>query len=212
MTADAGAIVFVARLFGLPVAFALDPFAPMLALGFARRAGLITDPYLLQPAFDGFASDGFLLLVSLMYIAHILADKIPPLAHLMDAVYLIVKPLAAAVVGFAMINAIDLDRGLHVVAVAIVLTGSVAVSAGLHVKRSAVRLAASTMSLGSAIPVISTVENVVGAGFAALVVMKPVVAILLACAVLLPAAILVTAIAKRMRGRLGRNKNQMHRA
>ena len=62
------AITFVARLFGLPVAFASDPFAPLVVFGLCRRAGLIRDPYLLQPSFDGFAGDGFLALVLVLYV------------------------------------------------------------------------------------------------------------------------------------------------
>lgn len=196
---DISATAFVARLFGLPIAFAIDPFAPLLVFGFSRRGGLIHDPYLLQPAFDGFASDGFLAVVLLLYIAHIIGDKVPPIAHALDAVYLLLKPLAAALVGFWMADALDVQGSLHVVTLAIVILGSLAVTAGVHAVRSTMRLAASAGTFGFAVPFISTIENALGMVTAVLVVLRPEVALVLFLVVGLPMGLLLYAVVKSLR-------------
>ena len=170
---EISAVEYIVRLLGLPIAFALDPFAPVLVFGLALRAGLINDPYLLQPALAGFAGDGFLTLTLVLYVAHVVGDKIPPIAHTLDVIYLVLKPLAAAFVGFWMVSAVDSDGSLHVVALAVAVLGSITLTTGVHATRSTLRLAASAKSLGLLVPLISTIENFAAAVFAGLVIIRP---------------------------------------
>ena len=95
---DANGAAFVAMLFSMPVAFVIDPFAPPLVFGLCLRAHLIHDPVLLGPAFAGFGSPEFILVAAVLYVGHALADKVPPIAHLMDVLSLAVKPLAVTLV------------------------------------------------------------------------------------------------------------------
>ena len=59
---------FLAILFSLPVAFAIDPFAPPLVLGLCLRFHLIHDPTLLSAAFAGFATWPFLAVIVILVV------------------------------------------------------------------------------------------------------------------------------------------------
>lgn len=175
---EISSLTYVARLFGVSFAVGLDPLAPVLVFGVARRLGAISDPYLMSSQFDAFASDGFLLVVGVLYVLHALADKVPFAAHSLDAIHFLLKPLAATLIAFALANTLDNSSTLHVVTLAIIIVGSVAVTTVVHTGRSALRLAASVGSFGLLVPVVSTVENVFGIVFSALVILRPEIALL----------------------------------
>jgi hypothetical protein len=204
---DANSTAFVAMLFSMPIAFVIDPFAPPLVFGLCLRAHLIHDPVFLGPAFAGFASPEFILIAAALYAAHAVADKVPPIAHLMDLLGLAVKPIAVAFLGFFVANRIDTGNSLHWVTLAAVLAGGVPAAAALQMLRTKVRLAASVATLGTALPVISGVENVAGLALASLAFLRPELALALIVIVGLPLAWLawkVTRAAARGAARLYR--------
>ncbi len=183
---DANSATFTAMLFSMPVAFVIDPFAPPLVFGLCLRAHLVHDPVLLGPAFAGFASPEFILIAAVLYAGHAMADKVPPIAHLMDMVGLAVKPIAVTFIGFFVAAKIDPSSALHWVTLAAVLAGGVPAVATLQALRTKVRLAASVGTLGAALPVISGVENVAGLGLASLALLRPELALALIVIVGLP--------------------------
>ena len=177
---------FLAVLMAMPVAFAIDPFAPPLVFGLCLRFHLIHDPTLLGAAFAGFASLPFLVVASGLYAAHALADKVPPIAHVMDAIGLVAKPLAVGFTGFWASGAIDPHSPLHWITLIVLIAGGVPATAAIQALRSKVRLAASGATLGAAIPVISAGENIAGLGLSALAFLQPVLAVVLILVVGLP--------------------------
>ena len=185
---DANSAAFVAMLFSMPVAFVIDPFAPPLVFGLCLRAHLIHDPVLLSPAFAGFSSPEFILVSAVLYAGHAMADKVPPIAHLMDILGLAVKPVAVAFIGLFVAAKIDPSSSLHWLTLAAVLAGGVPAAAALQVLRTKVRLAASATTFGAALPVISGVENVAGLTLASLALLRPELALALILIVGLPLA------------------------
>jgi hypothetical protein len=176
---DADGAAFVAMLLSMPVAFVIDPLAPPLVFGLCLRARLIHDPVLLGPAFAGFASPEFIAIVAVLYAGHALADKVPPIAHLMDVLSLAVKPLAVAFVGLWVTSKVDSQSALHWLALAVVFTGGVPAAAALQILRTKVRLAASVTTFGTAHPMISGVENLVGLALACMALLRPELALVL---------------------------------
>jgi len=179
-------LTFAARLIAIPLALTLDPFAPLLILGVGLRMGWIDDPLLTRPEFAGFADPMFIGIVGTLYIIHILADKLPPFGHLLDAIGLFAKPLAGVIIGLWLTNKLDHGSTLHLVAIAVVIFGGLPAALGLQATRSKVRLAASTGSGGVLHPVASTVENAVALPVSYLAVAYPALALLVIAVVVVP--------------------------
>lgn len=177
---------FICRLLVLPPLFVLDPFAPVVVFAWALRLGWVQDEYLLQPAFAGFASDGFLMIATTVYVVHVLADKVPVIGHALDAIGIALKPLALAFAGFWLANRLDPHSTLHWAALAIILLGGVPATMSLQTLRTKVRLGASVGTLGIVHPAISTMENFGGVILAYLAVMHPAAAVLLVLVVGIP--------------------------
>jgi hypothetical protein len=179
-------IDFVARLLVLPVAVVIDPVAPLVVLGWSLRFGLIRDPYLSGPAFAGFATDTFLTIVTLLYVTHVLAEKIILLSHALDILSLGLKPLAVAFLGLAYAHRLDSGSTLHWVCLATVIAGGVPAAFGLQLLRTKLRLGASVVTFGIAHPLISTAETGAGLLLAVLAIFQPLAALLLVVAVGVP--------------------------
>lgn len=190
----------IARLLILPVVFVVDPVAPLLVFAWATRLGLVTDPALTGPAFAGFGSDAFLICLTAVYLGRVLADKSPLIAHAMDLVGLVLKPLMTAFVGFYLADQLDAGATAHWAALSIVLLCGVPAAFSLQALRAKVRLGASVGTVGLAHPILSTVENVAGMVLAYMAVMHPVAALVLTMAVGIPVVWLST-LAVRAAGR-----------
>lgn len=175
---EPNSLEFVARLLVLPLAMTIDPFATLLVFGICLRAGWIIDPILTRPEFSGFASPEFLTVAGVLYVAHAAADKIPPIGHLFDGLGLILKPLAAAMVGLWLANKLAPESALHWYAMAVVVLGGIPAVAGLQLARTKIRFAASASSFGTLHPVASTAENLVALPIAFLSVLRPELALL----------------------------------
>jgi hypothetical protein len=191
---------FVSRLIILPIVFVIDPLAPIVVLAWALRLGWVSDPYFLQPAFAGLATDGFLAFVTVAYIAHALADKVAILAHLMDLIGILLKPVALAFVGLWLAGRFDPASTQHWASLATILVGGVPAAFALQTLRTKFRLGASVGSLGVAHTAISTSETLAGMGLAYLTVLHPVAAAALVLAVGLPVIWLVS-VAVRAAGK-----------
>ncbi len=174
---DANTAGIVAMLLAMPVAFVIDPFAPPLVLGLCLRFHLIHEPALLGPAFAGFASWWFIGASAALYATHALADKVPPIAHVMDVIGIAVKPLVVGFVGLWVSHQINVGPNLQWVVLAAIFAGGVPAAAALQAFRTKARGAASLVSLGAALPVISGAENVAGLGLTSLILTHPMIAV-----------------------------------
>ena len=194
---DANTAGILAMLLAMPVAFAIDPFAPPLVLGLCLRFHLIHEPALLGPAFAGFAGWPFIGVSAALYAAHALADKIPPIAHVMDVIGLAVKPLVVGFVGLWVSRQINVGPNLHWLVLAAIFAGGVPAAAALQAFRAKARGAASLVSLGAALPVISGAENVAGLGLTSLILTHPLIALTAILVVGVPIAWLTWTIISR---------------
>lgn len=176
----------LAMLLAMPVAFVIDPFAPPLVLGLCLRFHMIHEPALLGPAFAGFASWPFIGASAALYAAHASADKFPPVAHVMDVIGIAVKPLVVGFVGLWVSHKLNVGANLQWVVLAAIFAGGVPAAAALQAFRTKARGAASLVTLGTALPVISGAENVAGLGLTGLTLTHPMVALGVIAAVGLP--------------------------
>lgn len=129
----------------------LRAFLPLFVVGLLGR---FTDLIDLGEAFEWMTTGPALLALGIGVALELLADKIPALNHLLDALQTPVRVVAGMVVSAA----VFVDLPLWAVALlAIILGGPVALA--VHVAKSAVRLGQSVATGGAATPVASILED-----------------------------------------------------
>ncbi len=162
--------VLFAAAAGVAIAAAcgLRAFLPLLALGLGVRTEFLH----VAPSAEWIGSTPALLTLVWATVIELAADKVPALDHALDLVATGLRPLAAAVAAWCTF------AGVHpavAVAAALILgTGAM----GVHVAKAKVRLGSSMLTLGSANPLLSFVEDGLATGLAAMAVLAPLAALL----------------------------------
>jgi len=167
-------LITIGKLVGLPAAAGLNAYATILTFGLLLRFNLITDPAYLSPKFQMFASDGMIFIAAVCYVLEFLADKVPGIDHLWDAVHSLIRPLVGALLAFYSIGALDPDASYALIALATVLGGGVA--AATHTTKATVRLLSTKTTLGTANWFLSLFEDGVAIVASYLAVTNPSVA------------------------------------
>jgi len=89
-------------------------------------------------------------------VVEIGADKIPAVDHSLDALGVVVKPVAAAIASASMVTEFD---PLLAIVLGLIVGGTLAEA--VHLVKAKVRLASSALTVGVANPVISVAEDVI---------------------------------------------------
>src|SRR5512142_59648 len=93
--------------FGLSASAGLNAYIPLLIVGvIAHYTNWIT----LNKPYDLLANPWILILIALLTIVEMVADKVPAVNHINDIIQTIIRPVAGAVVFAASANAIT---GVH---------------------------------------------------------------------------------------------------
>ena len=132
----------------------LRAFQPLFALGLASRFGLIQ----LAHGASWMATDPALVCLGTATLLEIAGDKIPVVDHALDFAGTIVRPVAAAFAAYGMLSGWSAPWA-QIIAL---LLGSGAFA--LNMAKAKVRLGSSAVSLGTANPVLSVIEDVVSIG------------------------------------------------
>jgi Domain of unknown function (DUF4126) len=186
--------------FGLATAAGLNAYIPLLCLGLLAR---FTDIVALPPAWSWLENGWVLTIVAVLLAVEVVADKIPALDSVNDAVQTVVRPTAGGIVfgsGTAAQTVAVTDPGAFArsgqwIPIAI----GVVVAFIVHLTKSTVRPAANVTTAGVAAPVLSTIEDIVSVGLVAIAIIVPVL-------VLVIVAVLVWAAVKLLRKRRRRKK------
>ena len=159
--------------FGLATAAGLNAYIPLLALGLLSR---FTDLVTLPHGWAWLENGWVMTIVAALLVVEIVADKIPALDSINDAIQTFVRPTAGGIVfgsGTAAQTAAVTDPGAFAhtgqwIPVAIGVVTALVVS----LTKSTVRPAANVATAGMAAPVLSTVEDIfsVGLVFAAILI------------------------------------------
>ena len=171
--------------FGLATAAGLNAYIPLLALGLLSR---FTDLITLPHGWAWLENGWVMAIVAVLLVVEIVADKIPALDSVNDAIHTFVRPTAGGIVfgsGTAAQTAAVADPGAFAhsgqwIPVAIGVVTALVVS----LTKSTVRPAANVATAGVAAPVLSTMEDVTSVGlvFAAILLPVLVLVVLLALA------------------------------
>jgi hypothetical protein len=181
--------------FGLATAAGLNAYIPLLALGLLSR---FTDLVTLPHGWAWLENGWVMTIVAALLVVEIVADKIPALDSINDAVQTFVRPTAGGIVfgsGTAAQTSAVADPGAFAqsgqwIPVAIGVVTALVVS----LTKSTVRPAANVATAGMAAPVLSTVEDIFSVGLVFAAVLVPVL-------VLVAVLVLVWAVIRIVRRR-----------
>lgn len=174
--------------FGLATAAGLNAYIPLLALGLLSR---FTDLVSLPAGWDWLENGWVMLIVGVLLAVEIVADKIPALDSVNDAIQTFVRPTAGGIVfgsGTAAQTAAVTDPGAFAssgqwIAVVIGIVTALIVS----LTKSAVRPLANIGTAGMAAPVLSTAEDVTSVGLVFVSLLLPVLVLVALAAVAIAA-------------------------
>ena len=148
----------------------LRVFMPFVFLGgMARYANMPTPGMLDWTATDA----GFFFLV-VATLLEVLSDKIPVVDHALDSVATLIKPVAGFVLPAAL-----LDDSSPMAAWAAGAIVGAPLAFGVHATKAGTRAVSSATTIGTANPIISTIEDVLAGVILLLVALAPVLAVIL---------------------------------
>jgi hypothetical protein len=153
--------------FGLSASAGLNAYIPLLVIGVIDH---YTDWITLQKPWDTLSNPWILILLGVLLILEMLADKIPAVNHINDAIQTVVRPAAGAVAFAASANIITNVHPVLALACGLLVAGTI------HLGKSVVVRPAVTATTGGTanIPV-SIAEDVAATGVSILAVLVPVV-------------------------------------
>ncbi len=155
--------------FGLSASAGLNAYIPLLVVGVIAH---YTDWINLNPPYDMLANPWVLIVVSVLLIIEMLADKIPAVNHVNDIIQTGIRPAAGAIIFAASAHVIT---DVHPV-IAIVL--GLLVSGGVHVvKSAAVRPAVTATTGGAANVPVSIAEDVAATALSILSIVIPILVV-----------------------------------
>lgn len=175
---------------GAAVASGLRLYATVAVLGFLHRIGALTLP----SGLEVLAQTPIIVLAAFLYLVEFVADKIPVIDTVWDAVHTFVRIPAAALLGFAVLT--NLREPWRVIAA--LLCGTFALSA--HGLKASSRVAINTSPEPVSNWVASLAEDFAVALILWLAIAHPAVAIGIALAVVVAALLAAALIIRALRG------------
>lgn len=164
----------------------INSYAVVLLLGFFGRLGVDGVP----PALE---RTDVMAVAAVLFVLDTVADKVPYLDSVWDAVHTAIRPTAGAVIGVLLAG----EAGTLNEAVAGV-TGGVSAFAS-HLVKAGLRAAVNTSPEPASNIAVSTAEDLTVAGVVSLSVLNPVAAAVTAAVLLLIGAVLVVLLLSRIR-------------
>jgi uncharacterized membrane protein len=185
---------------GLATAAGLNAYIPLLVVGLSAR---FLDWVDLPPAWAWLSNEWVMLIIGVLLVLEIVADKIPAIDSVNDIVQTVVRPTAGGILfgtgatseTVAVTDPAEFFTSNQWVPVAI----GVVLSLVVHVTKTMARPAANAASFGIAAPLLSTVEDGVSIVLTIVAIVLPVLVILGMIGVVVGAVALVRRSRRRRR-------------
>ncbi|MEO8262761.1 MAG: DUF4126 domain-containing protein [Pseudolysinimonas sp.] len=185
---------------GLATAAGLNAYIPLLLFGVAAR---FLDWVQLPPAWAWLSNEWVMLVIGVLLVLEIVADKIPAVDSVNDIVQTVVRPTAGGILFGA-------GTGSQTVAVTdpatfftsnawVPVAIGVVLSLVVHVGKTMARPAANAASFGIAAPVLSTVEDGVSIALTFFAIVLPILVIVGIAGVVIGGIALIRRSRKRKR-------------
>jgi Domain of unknown function (DUF4126) len=166
------ALLGIFSAFGLSASAGLNAYIPLLVVGvIAHYTNLIK----LNPPYDALANPYILILIGILLIIEMLADKLPVANHINDLIQTFVRPVAGAIVFAASTNIVTGINPIIALACGLLVAGSVHV-----VKSAAVRPIVTATTAGAGNVPVSVAEDVTSTVVSLLSILAPIAIAVLA--------------------------------
>ncbi|HJQ15281.1 MAG TPA: DUF4126 domain-containing protein [Anaerolineales bacterium] len=152
--------------FGLSASAGLNAYIPLLLVGLLAR---YTDLINLSQPWDTLAHPGIILLLCVLVIIEMLADKVPAVNHVNDLIQTLIRPAAGAIAFAASANVITDVSPVLALAAGLLVAGTVHVA-----KAGAVRPMVTATTGGAGNIPVSIAEDVVSTVLSFLAIALPV--------------------------------------
>lgn len=186
---------------GLATAAGLNAWMPLLVLGLADRFLPAVE---LPAGWAWLSSDLALWIVGALLVIEIVADKIPAVDSVNDAIQTFVRPAAGGIAFGAGASAetvrVD-DPDLFTGTAWVPVVVGIVIALGVHVLKSMARPAANVASAGLAAPLVSTAEDVTSLTLSVLAILLPLVALVVMIGLVVALALAVRRWRARRRAR-----------
>jgi hypothetical protein len=171
------ALLGIFSAFGLSASAGLNAYIPLLVVGVLAH---YTDAIKLTPPFDTLANPWILIMLGLLLIVEMLADKIPAVNHLNDLIQTFIRPVAGAIAFAAGTNVV---HGINPI---LALACGLLVAGGVHLAKSvAVRPMVTVATAGAGNAPVSIAEDVAATAVSFASVLVPIaVAVLVGLVIL----------------------------
>jgi hypothetical protein len=153
--------------FGLSASAGLNAYIPLLVIGVIDH---YTDWLTLQKPWDTLSNPWILILLGILLIIEMLADKIPAVNHINDAIQTIVRPAAGAIAFAASANIITNLHPVFALACGLLVAGTVHLA-----KAGVVRPIVTATTGGTANIPVSIAEDVASTVVSILAIVMPIV-------------------------------------
>jgi len=175
---------------GLSFAAGLNTYATILALGVLQRLGVVDLPTGLEVV----ASVPVMIAAAFMYLVEFVADKIPYIDSIWDAIHTVVRPAAGALLAYAAVGNVSPEWQM----VAALAGGSVALTS--HTAKASTRAAVNLSPEPFSNWALSLFEDGLAIGLTWLALEHPYVALTVAIVLLAILLALVSVLVRAFRG------------
>jgi len=153
--------------FGLSASAGLNAYIPLLVVGLLAK---YTDLINLSKPWDTLANPWIVLMLCILVIIEMLADKIPAVNHINDIIQTVVRPAAGAVAFAASANVVTDVSPVLALASGLLVAGTVHVA-----KAGVVRPLVTATTGGTANTPVSIAEDVVSTALSIVAVLLPII-------------------------------------
>jgi hypothetical protein len=157
--------------FGLSASAGLNAYIPLLVVGVIAH---YTDLIHLNPPYDILANPWVLIVVGVLLIIEMLADKIPAVNHINDIIQTGIRPAAGAIIFAASAHVITNVHPVIAILCGLLVAGSVHI-----VKAAAVRPAVTATTGGAGNTPVSIAEDLIATVLSVLSVIIPAIVVVL---------------------------------
>ena len=182
---------------GLAISAGLNAYIPLLLVGLLGR---FTELVALPAQWAWLSGDVALIVLGVLLLVEVVADKVPSIDHVNDLLQTVVRPTSGGIV-FAAGSAagspvVETDQIFSVDTILPIVAG-VLLSLVTHLAKAGVRAGVNLSTAGVGAPVASTVEDVFSVSLSLLAVLLP----LLVLAAVAGAVVLLVGVRRRRRRR-----------
>jgi hypothetical protein len=175
---DAGLWLALVSGIGIAAACGLRAFLPLLLVGLAARLGVVG----LRDSVGWLGSDLALIALAVATVVEVAGDKIPIVDHALDAIGTALRPAAAFLGAYAVLDGWPTPWAQ----IAAIVLGTTAL--GVHALKAKLRIGSTATTLGTANPVLSILEDVASFVTVALAVLAPLLALIVLIALIVAAS------------------------